>query len=207
MDLNNLDFNNIGAWPTPLKLALIGVAMAAIGGATYYFVIEDQWKKLKQLQTREGELRKDFQEKQAKAVNLEAYKQQLADMNVSFSAMLKQLPNKAEVADLLVDISQSGLGSGLEFELFQPGGENPQGFYAELPIKLRVTGYYHQLGDFVSQVAALPRIVTVHDVDIKPEAKAAAAQSKDKKAAEPQAIKLVMEATAKTYRYLEGEQK
>lgn len=206
MDLNNLDFNNIGSWPTPLKLVPVVALMAAIGGLTYYLSIEGQWKKLKQLQTREGELRKDFEEKQAKAVNLEAYKQQLADMNVSFSAMLKQLPNKAEVADLLVDISQSGLGSGLEFELFQPSGENPQGFYAELPIKLRVTGYYHQLGDFVSQVAALPRIVTVHDVNITPQAKTPV-QAKDKKVAEPQAIKLVMEATAKTYRYLEAEQK
>ncbi len=206
MDLNKLDFNNIGGWPTPLKLALIAIIMAAMGGALYYFDIQHQWVKLRQLQNKEKDLRKDFEEKQAKAANLEAYKQQLAEMKVSFGAMLKQLPNKSEVADLLVDVSQSGLASGLEFELFQPNPESPQGFYAELPIKLRVTGYYHQFGNFVSQIAALPRIVTLHDVDIKLLPKvAAAAAGKGKE--NIQDVKLVMEATAKTYRYLEAEQK
>jgi len=135
-------------------------------------------------------LKKDFEKKQAKAANLDAYREQLEEMRQSFGAMLRQLPDKTEVASLLVDVSQTGLAAGLEFELFRPQPENKKEFYAELPINIRVLGEYHQFGQFVSGLAALPRIVTVHDVTIEPQ--------KDGK-------KLVMAAIAKTYRYLEEE--
>ncbi|MCB1789860.1 MAG: type 4a pilus biogenesis protein PilO, partial [Gammaproteobacteria bacterium] len=127
--------------------------------------------------------------KQAKAANLDAYRAQLAEMQESFGAMLRQLPNRTEVADLLVDVSQTGLAAGLEFELFQPQGEVPKDFYAELPIKIRVVGKYHEFGEFVSGLAALPRIVTIHDVEVRPQS--------------ANSPTLVLEATARTYRYLD----
>ena len=140
----------------------------------------------------ENELREEFEIKQARAANLGAYKAQLAEMRESFGTMLRQLPNRTEVAGLLVDVSQTGLASGLKFELFQPQKEVPREFYAELPIKLRVTGNYHQFGEFVSGLAALPRIVTIHDIVIKP---------REPKGGDEGSLEL--NATAKTYRYLE----
>ena len=138
-------------------------------------------------------MREEFERKQAKAVNLEKYKKQLEEMKQSFGAMLKQLPHKTEVADLLVDVSQTGLAAGLEFELFDPQSENRREFYAELPIKLKVRGDYHEMGEFISGLAALPRIVTIHNVVV--------AKGKGQNKEDP----LVMEATAKTYRYLDEE--
>lgn len=191
-ELNNLDLNNVGSWPTPVRMAgfaMIFVAALAVG---YYLDIKDQRTLLQQSESQEAELRTKFETKAKKAANLEAYEQQLAEMKESFGAMLRQLPNKTEVADLLVDISQSGLASGLEFELFKPQNEVPREFYAELPISIRVKGTYHEFGQFVSGVAALPRIVTVHDVNIVP----------GKTSGE-----LTMDLLAKTYRYLdENEQ-
>ncbi len=145
-------------------------------------------------------LRKEFENKQRKAANLDAYKKQLKEMRQSFNAMLQQLPNKAEVADLLVDVSQTGLAAGLEFELFDPAGEIPKEFYAELPIRIKVLGGYHEFGEFISGLAALPRIVTIHDVRIYPQGQR---RKKDDTAAP--AGKLVLEAVAKTYRYLDEE--
>jgi type IV pilus assembly protein PilO len=139
------------------------------------------------------ELRKEFREKHAKAVNLEVYKQQLTDIERSFGALLRQLPGKTEVPNLLVDISQTGLASGLEEKLFQPGNEMKRDFYAELPIRIRLTGSYHEFGEFVSGIAALPRIVTLHDIDIKPDTKDAYDS-------------LTLDLTAKTYRYLDEEE-
>ena len=188
-ELNELDLSNIGEWPGVVKAILILILMGGVGAAWYFLDIEDQYKQLKQVENTEKDLRLDFEGKQAKAANLEAYRAQLAEMEESFGAMLRQLPNRTEVADLLVDVSQTGLASGLEFELFQPQPEVPKDFYAELPIKIRVIGTYHEFGEFVSGLAALPRIVTIHDVDIKPRGKAGA--------------QLVMEATARTYRYLD----
>ena len=188
-ELNELDLSNIGEWPGVVKAILILILMGGVGAAWYFLDIEDQYKQLKRVENTEKDLRLDFEGKQAKAANLEAYRAQLAEMEESFGAMLRQLPNRTEVADLLVDVSQTGLASGLEFELFQPQPEVPKDFYAELPIKIRVVGTYHEFGEFVSGLAALPRIVTIHDVQIKPRGKAR--------------TQLVMEATARTYRYLD----
>ena len=188
-ELNELDLSNIGEWPGVVKAILILILMGGVGAAWYFLDIEDQYKQLKQVENTEKDLRLDFEGKQAKAANLEAYRAQLAEMEESFGAMLRQLPNRTEVADLLGDVSQTGLASGLEFEVFQPQPEVPKDFYAELPIKIRVIGTYHEFGEFVSGLAALPRIVTIHDVQIKPRGKAGA--------------QLVMEATARTYRYLD----
>ncbi|RDH88312.1 MAG: pilus assembly protein PilO [endosymbiont of Seepiophila jonesi] len=196
-DLNELDFNNIGVWPGPVKFVLVLIVCVLVGVGGYYLDTEKQLKQLEKIERKEAELRKTFQEKQAKAANLDAYKKQLEEMKQSFGAMLRQLPNKTEVAELLVDVSQTGLASGLEFELFKPQGEVPREFYAELPIKLTVTGQYHEFGDFISGLAALPRIVTIHDINISP---------KISKRGESDG--LVLQATAQTYRYLdeEGEQ-
>jgi type IV pilus assembly protein PilO len=188
-ELNELDLSNIGEWPAAIKAILILILMGGVATAWYFLDIEDQYKALEQVENTEQELRLDFEGKQAKAANLEAYRAQLAEMEESFGAMLRQLPNRTEVADLLVDVSQTGLAAGLEFELFQPQPERPKDFYAELPIKLRVVGTYHEFGEFVSGLAALPRIVTIHDVQIKPRPNKAG--------------QLTMEATARTYRYID----
>ena len=189
-ELNELDFSNIGDWPALVKAILVLILCALVGVGWYFYDIEDQYKDLERKQKTESDLRLDFETKQAKAANLDAYRAQLAEMKESFGAMLRQLPNKTEVADLLVDVSQTGLAAGLEFELFQPQGEVPKDFYAELPIKIRVLGKYHEFGEFVSGLAALPRIVTIHDAEIK----AKSAKESDI---------LVLEATARTYRYLD----
>lgn len=202
-ELNELDFSQVGDWPLVVKLILILILCALLGVAFYFLSIQDQEGRLAREVRLEAELRSDFERKQEKAANLENYKKQLAEMEASFGAMVRQLPDKTEVAELLVDVSQTGLAAGLEFELFQPEGEVRKEFYAELPIKLRVTGSYHEFGNFVSGLASLPRIVTIHDVSIQPRDLKGRGGSKDKnKGKEPP---LVMEATAKTYRYLDEE--
>jgi type IV pilus assembly protein PilO len=188
-ELNELDFNNIGGWPTPVKAFIVILLCVGVAVGWYYYNTEEQLLNLETAEKKELSLRAEFERKQAKAVNLEKYKKQLEEMKQSFGAMLRQLPNKTEVADLLVDVSQTGLAAGLEFELFGPQAEVPREFYAELPIQLRVFGDYHELGAFISGLAALPRIVTIHDVAVTPRAEGV----------------LVMTATAKTYRYLEEE--
>jgi len=196
-ELNELDFSNIGEWPLAIKLIIILLVCTGIGVAWYFFNIEDQYKRLARVQQTESELRDDFELKQGRAANLDAYREQLAEMQESFGTMIRQLPNKTEVADLLVDVSQAGLAAGLQFELFQPEAELPREFYAELPIKLRVNGTYHEFGDFVSGLASLPRIVTIHNIVIKP-TNNRRGQSGD--------APLVLEAVAKTYRYLDDEE-
>ena len=188
IDLNNLDLGNIGAWPTAIKIVLIAIVATAVAVGGFFLFIQSQIEKLERVEATEGVLKKDFEEKQAKAINLEAYKEQLTEIEESFGAMLRQLPSKTEVEGLLVDISQTGLASGIEFQLFKPQGERFIEFYAELPIKMKMTGDYHEFGNFVSGVAALPRIVTLHDISIVD----------DKKSQQ-----LSMEVTAKTYRYLD----
>ena len=185
-ELNDLTLEDAGDWPLVIKLLVFLILAAAIVGAGYYFDIKDQYLDLDQVLAKEQDLRDEFERKQAKAVNLEAYKAQLAEMEESFGAMLRQLPDKTEVAALLVDVSQTGLAAGLEFELFQPRAERRQDFYAELPISISVLGDYHEFGEFVSGLAALPRIVTIHDIKIT-----------------SSAGELRLGATAKTYRYLE----
>jgi len=188
IDLNNLDLSNIGTWPTAVKVALILIVSAAVAAAGFFLDVQKQIDKLERAERSEITLKQEFETKQAKAVNLEAYKQQLKEIEESFGAMLRQLPSKTEVEGLLVDISQTGLASGIEFQLFKPQGERFIEFYAELPIQMKMTGDYHEFGGFVSGVAALPRIVTLHDISI----------TKDEKTS-----KLTMEVTAKTYRYLD----
>jgi type IV pilus assembly protein PilO len=190
-DISSLDYRDIGSWPTPFKTVVVIILCGLTLFAGYWFDTKEQIAQLQSAEKKEVGLKKSFERKQAKAVNLEAYKKQLAEMKQSFGAMLKQLPGKTEVAELLVDISQTGLASGLEFELFKPGRERPVEFYAELPISLRVKGSYHEFGNFVSGVAALPRIVTLHNFKIN---------------RAPKSRSLIMEATAKTYRYLDEEE-
>ena len=190
--LRALDVNDIGRWPAAFRYGLIGIIflVVAIGG-TYQFVYKDQILVLEKAQQEEVTLMAGFKQKQTKAANLEAYKAQLAEIESSFGTMLRQLPGKTEVPSLLVDISQTGLAAGLDEELFQPVGEVRKEFYAELPIRIRLVGSYHDLGKFVSDIAGLPRIVTLHDAEITK-----AADSED----------LVLNVTAKTYRYLDDDE-
>jgi type IV pilus assembly protein PilO len=194
--LSELDFGNLGDWPGPIKAIVVLLVCALVIGGWYYFDTQDQLKRLEVAQGKEQQLRKQFENKQRKAANLEAYKQQLAEMQESFGAMLRQLPNKTEVAALLVDVSQTGLAAGLEFELFRPSGEVPKDFYAELPINIKVFGQYHEFGDFISGLAALPRIVTIHNVHIEPAGTGRRGAKRNGR--------LTLQATAKTYRYLDG---
>jgi type IV pilus assembly protein PilO len=190
-DLRALDTNDPGRWPLPFRVAAVAIAfVAVIAIGVYYFVWLDDKPALDREKRKETELKAAFEDRQRKAANFDAYRTQLAEIERDFGAMLRQLPGKTEVPSLLVDISQTGLGAGLEEKLFQPTGEVQKDFYAELPIKLRYTGSYHELGKFVSGIAALPRIVTLHDIDIKP-------------AEKDSATSLTLDVTAKTYRYLE----
>jgi type IV pilus assembly protein PilO len=194
-DLNELELNNIGEWPLPAKIVVVLVLCGLIGWGWYYFIVKDQMARLEKVAAEELKLRESFEEKQDKAANLESYELQLTEMEESFGAMVRQLPDRTEVAGLLVDVSQTGLAAGLEFELFQPSGEQKKDFYAELPIRMRVNGRYHEFGRFISGLAALPRIVTIHDVKINSRGGNAAEAGGD--------VRLNMEATVKTYRYLE----
>jgi len=179
----NWDFNAAGTWPLPLKIATIVLVSILVAAAGVYYITLDQLTELEQLENTEQDLRKSFALKQKKAINLPDYREQYKQIEASLSEMIKQMPTKAEVANLLIDISQTGLASGLEFRLFQPAGVIRKDFYSELPIKIRVIGEYQELGLFVSGLASLPRIVTVHNIDIKPE----------------KGTLLVMNATIKTY--------
>lgn len=191
--LTELDFNESGEWPLVVKIIAVLLVCAVVWGGGYYFILKDKQAELKTLEQKEVQLKQEFENKQAKAVNLEAYKEQLAEMRVMFASMLEQLPKKSEVPELLVDVTRTGLINGLEFELFQPQGERPIDFYAELPIQMTVTGNYHQFGEFVSGLAALPRIVTMHDISMGP--------LNDKTG------KMTMNLTAKTYRYFDDGDK
>jgi type IV pilus assembly protein PilO len=190
-DINNLDPNNPGLWPFTFQLVLLAVVLAGIVYAGYYVDVSKQRIALAEIEDTELDLRDTFETKQSKAANLEALKEQMREMEQSFGDMIRQLPNKTEVAGLIVDVSQTGLSAGLEFDLFQPGNENVAEFYAELPINIQVQGSYHQLGEFISGVAGLPRIVTAHDIRITNNTNDGT---------------LSMSATAKTYRALEEEE-
>jgi len=164
----NWDFEAAGTWSYPIKAAAIVIICVLVIAASYYFITTDQLAELETLEQKEQTLRTSFEIKQKKAVNLQDYRDQLTQIEASLGEMIKQMPTKAEVANLLVDISQTGLASGLEFKLFQPSGEIRKDFYSELPIRIQVLGQYEELGLFISGLASLPRIVTVHDVSIKP---------------------------------------
>jgi len=198
-DLRNLDFNNAGAFAPPVKafFCVLIIALLLLGG--WYFFVRDQLLALEGLQTTERDLRTDFEFKAGKAANLEPLKRQLEEMGILLQQMLRQLPSRNEMPDLIVDISQTALASGIQNELFQPGEESTKEFYAEKPIKLRMVGAYHQFGAFVSGVASLPRVVimTMHDIVLTPK------QGKDGLSTG----NLVLEGTIKTYRYLDEDEK
>jgi type IV pilus assembly protein PilO len=193
--LRTLDPRDVGRWPMAVRGFFILVIFVVCAGVAWYmFVWNDDRPLLQKAEADELDLRSQFESKQQRAANLDAYKAQLGEMERSFGAMLRQLPGKTEVPNLLVDISQTGLGAGLQEKLFQPSGEQSKGFYAELPIKIRLVGSYHEFGTFVSGIAALPRIVTLHDIQITP--------AGDKSAGYDN---LIMDVTAKTYRYIEDD--
>jgi type IV pilus assembly protein PilO len=192
-ELRNLDTSDPGRWPLPIRVGAIALTFAAVVAAgVWYFVIQEEMPQLERAQRDERDLRTQFEDRQRKAANFDAYRAQLAEIERDFGAMLRQLPGKTEVPSLLVDISQTGLGAGLEEQEFTPATEIHKDFYAELPIKLQYTGSYHELGNFVSGIAALPRIVTLHDIKIRRRDDAASDE-------------LVLDVTAKTYRYLDEE--
>ncbi|MGI9246427.1 MAG: type 4a pilus biogenesis protein PilO [Steroidobacteraceae bacterium] len=198
-ELRNLDPNDPGRWPLGIRIGTVVLVfvLAALGGY-YFFVWKSQRPLLFEAQQKEAELMTTLAVKAKRAANLDAYRLQLAEMEKSFGAMLRQLPNKTEVPNLLVDISQTGLASGLEENLFRPQPESRNDFYAELPITIRLAGGYHEMGRFASGIAALPRIVTLHDIEIAPPAAA------DRENVEPG--ELTINVTAKTYRYLDDEE-
>ncbi|MDY0023254.1 type 4a pilus biogenesis protein PilO [Arenimonas caeni] len=194
VDLRNLDFNNAGAWPMQIKIVACVLLVAVIVGASWYLFVSDRRITLQAEEATERTLREEFQGKQGRAANLEPLKQQLAQMEVMLQQMLRQLPSKNEMPDLIVDISQTALAAGITNELFQPGAESQREFYAEKPIQLRMVGTYHQFGAFVSGVASLPRVVimTMHDISLEPRS------GKDGT--------LVLSGTVKTYRYLDEDE-
>ncbi|BBA37239.1 type 4 fimbrial biogenesis protein PilO [Methylocaldum marinum] len=192
----NWDIENAGAWPVPVKVGIITLLCLVLGGLWYYLDTQDQIALLEAEETKERELKTKFEQRQRKAVNLEEYKEQMAEMEKSFGDLLRQLPDKTQVPELLVDVSQTGLAAGLEFELFKPAAEIAKEFYAELPIEIRVVGDYMEFGEFISGLASLPRIVTIHNVKIAAHKKSDGAKKNVK---EP----LVMSALVRTYRYLD----
>ncbi|HET7202587.1 MAG TPA: type 4a pilus biogenesis protein PilO [Steroidobacteraceae bacterium] len=197
--LRSLDPNDPGRWPLGVRIGTaVLLFVLAAAGSYYFFVWKSQRPLLLEARAKETELMTELQTKARRAANLDAYRAQLAEMEKSFGAMLRQLPNKTEVPNLLVDISQTGLAAGLEEKLFQPQGENKKDFYAELPISIRLTGDYHEMGRFASGIAALPRIVTLHDIEIAPATKGG---NRDLNTGD-----LVLNVTAKTYRYLEEDE-
>jgi len=189
-EINNLDPQNPGVWPWPFQVGVMIILFALILFGGWKLDVSKQREELAKVERKELDLRDTFETKQKKAANLGALKQQMKEMEQSFGDMLRQLPNKTEIAGLIVDISQTGLAAGLEFDLFKPQQEQPTEFYAELPIDIVVKGDYHQIGEFVSGVAELPRIVTTHNIRLTRQ----------------QDGRLQMSAVAKTYRALDEEE-
>jgi type IV pilus assembly protein PilO len=192
-ELQSLDVNDVGRWPLAFRVAVIIIVFVVVlGMGVYWLIIEDKAPQLQRVQGEEQTLRVSFENKQKKAANYDAYKAQLTQMEQSFGTMLRQLPGKTEIPSLIVDISQTGLAAGLQEKLFQPQAEIPRDFYAEKPIMISLSGGYHEIANFVSGVAALPRIVTLHDINITPDN-------------QDNYDELTIQVTAKTYRYLEEE--
>lgn len=194
-DFNQIDFKNAGALPLPVKGVLLGIMLIVLVGVGYYFVWSPLLDDLATAKTKENDLREVFLNKKRQAINLDAYKQQMVDIEKTFGVLLKQLPDKSQMDGLLTDINQAGLERGLDFELFKPGQETYNGFYAELPIYIKVTGTYFDLGAFASDISKLSRIVTLNDISITSNI------GKDGKESV-----LAIEATAKTYRYLDASE-
>lgn len=193
-ELQSLDVNDIGRWPFLFRAAVIGVVFVGVAFMGVWFtVVKDKSPRLERVQQEEQTLRTTFENKQRKAANYDAYRAQLDQIEQSFGTMLRQLPGETEIPSLIVDISQTGLAAGLQEKLFQPQPEIPKDFYAEKPIKIQLSGGYHEIANFVSGVAALPRIVTLHNIDITPENSGGNGE-------------LSLEVTAQTYRYIEEAQ-
>ena len=193
-DFNNIDLNNVGSLPLPIKAVLLGILFLVLAGVGYWFMWSPAIDELDQSVAKEKELRQVFLAKKGQAIKIEAYRQQMVEIERTFGALLKQLPDKSEMDGLLTDVNQAGLGRGLEFELFKPGQETVAEFYAEMPIQIKVLGGYHDLGAFATDVSKLPRIVTLNNLIIQPANK----ESKDGR--------LVLEAVAKPYRYLDSSE-
>ncbi len=192
---HHLEPDNIGTAPMAIKASVFGLLFVAIIAAGLWFDTQEQLLVLEKHEKKEFELKEEFKVKADQAAKLELYKEQLAEMEASFGALLRQLPETTEVESLLVDVSQTGLAAGLEIKKFKPSSEEKKGFYAELPISLEVSGSFHQLATFISGIAALPRIVTISELKLKPSDKEAQTDGK-----------LSMTATAKTYRYLQEDE-
>lgn len=190
-DLNNLDLSNMGDWPVVAKVLVVISLIAAVVGAGYWFHLQHELEELNRLQAEESELKREFRGKQHRAANLGAYQEQLESIHDQFGELLRKLPDRTEMAELLVDISQTGLAAGLDFEVFRPEQDRLDEFYVEVPVRIRVTGTYHQFGDFASGLAELPRIVTLHDFTIE---RAGRGENR---------AQLVMDLSARTYRYIE----
>lgn len=201
VNLKDLDFNNIGSWPQQAQLGFAALVALLIVGLWWWLFIRDKQDELEGLERQETELRSEYETKQGRAANLEALQLQLAQMEQQLQQMLRQLPSKTEMPDLIVDISQTALATGITNELFQPGPEQPKEFYAEKPIALRMVGSYHQFGSFVSGVASLPRVVimTMHDIQLKP-------RGDKKDGGITVNAPLELAGTVKTYRYLDEEE-
>lgn len=193
-DFNNIDFKNAGSLPMPVKLVLLSILAIILIGLGYWFLWSPAIDELDQAKSKEQELRQTFLTKKAQAIKVDAYKQQMVDIEKTFGALLKQLPDKSQMDGLLTDINQAGLGRGLEFDLFKPGQETVADFYAEMPIQIKIKGNYHDVGAFATDISKLSRIVTLNDLNIAP-------LNKDTKDSV-----LTMEATAKTYRYLDSSE-
>ena len=193
-DFNNIDFKNAGSLPMPVKLVLLGFLFLVLVGLGYWFLWSPQIEEFDQAEAKEQELRQVFVTKKGQAIKIDAYKQQMVDIEKTFGALLKQLPDKSQMDGLLTDINQAGLGRNLEFELFKPGQETIADFYAEMPIQIKIKGNYHDVGAFATDISKLSRIVTLNDMAIAPLNK----DSKDGM--------LILEAVAKTYRYLDSSE-
>ncbi|MDQ2070208.1 type IV pilus inner membrane component PilO [Natronospira bacteriovora] len=185
-DLRNIDFSDMAEWPVAGRMVMVAIIVAGVVAGGYFFHIQDQLERLERLERQERELRTQFESRQERAANLDDYKNQLDEMRASFGTMLRQLPGEAEVPALLIDISETAAASGLESDLFEPRPPVERDFYAELPYRLRLRGTYHEFGQFANDVAKLPRIVTLHDIRIRPR----------------DGGELEVEMIAKTYRYL-----
>ncbi|MBJ6980307.1 MULTISPECIES: type 4a pilus biogenesis protein PilO [unclassified Luteimonas] len=203
MSLKELDFNNIGSWPREYRIGFCILVGLLIFGLLWWVLTRDKGEQLKGLERTESDLRAEFETKQGRAANLEPLKLQLAQMEQQLQQMLRQLPSRTEMPDLIVDISQTALATGIQNELFQPGPETPKEFYAEKPIALRMVGSYHQFGAFVSGVASLPRVVimTMHDIQLRPRG-----GDKDPRAGIRPDSPLELAGTVKTYRYLDEDE-
>ncbi len=196
-DLRNLDRNNVGGWPRSVKIFFMALILVVVVLGGWYFKVSNQQEDLQSAVRQESSLKREFAGKQAQAVNLEALKKQLAVMKDMLHQLLRQLPSKTEMPQLLIDISQTALAAGIDTEVFQPKAEIPKEFYAEQPISIKMIGTYHQFGTFISDVASLPRVVilTMHDVSLKPVGGKSKGNAKE--------VRLVLQGTINTYRYLD----